>query len=394
MLEWRDPQYGASGGGWGGYDQHVAGRGLATWYLRTKADHDPDRDEYAIGSGANGSLQSTPAGDDVISGGRIVRGPNGILESTPAGDDNYIGDNACLLTLTPADHPSRNTVELHSDPAVPLVPNWWTKPGPGVPPADVPSGITVRTCPVGNGGYLEWGAEFSPWLNAPAAPTLTANTVRSFSGNFGIRDRGIDGLTQMVVRHRNGNQYVLPPELQPGQTQWNPLSASWRIPLGVPSGDGYTLRLHRDALGMVVSNAWPVRLNNAYHDFLTVHFSAAERVVVAVAGPLADPDGDGLINAFEFMTGRHPRDGTDSGQAVRFLLHGDRCVLLWSCPPAADGFFPVQAEASTDLTFWSVLPEPVRTDLGTTIQYAAAVPKGTGQRMFLRLRVTCPVGLD
>jgi hypothetical protein len=54
----------------------------------------------------------------------------------------------------------------------------------------------------------------------------------------------------------------------------------------------------------------------------------------------------------------------------------------------------VQAEASTDLTFWSVLPEPVRTDLGTTIQYAAAVPKGTGQRMFLRLRVTCPVGLD
>jgi len=394
MLEWRDPQYVDSGAGWAGYDQSAAGTGLATWYVRTQENHNPDRDEYAIGAGENGDLESTPSGDDLISGNRIIRGPNGILESKTSGDDIYIGDNTCLLTLTPSNHASRNTVELHSDPTVGLIPNWWTKPELGVSPADIPVGITLRTCRMDYRGYVEWGANFSPWLNAPSASRLVGNRVHNFSGNFGIRDRGSDGVARLVVRDRDGRQFALAPVLAAGENQWNPLFASFRVPLGVPTGSDYTLRVNRDVAGLVVSNAWPVTVENAYHDFLTAHFSASERVLPDLAGPLADPDGDGLVNAIEFMTGGNPRDGGDGGEAVQSLFHGDRCVLLWSCPKPADGYFTVHGESSTDLKVWSVLPEPVRTDMGNTIQYSVAVPKGTNKRMFLRLGVECPSGLD
>jgi hypothetical protein len=54
----------------------------------------------------------------------------------------------------------------------------------------------------------------------------------------------------------------------------------------------------------------------------------------------------------------------------------------------------VRAESSSDLKVWSVLPDPVRTAAGTTVEYAAAVPKAGAKRMFLRLGVACPAGLD
>ncbi len=404
IMEWRQTHL--PGSAWRGYDQHVpAPGGLAAWYVRTDSSHNAYFDERMITAGKNGLLDTTVAGDDVrVNNQTITAGPNQFLDSIRAGDDLLSGDNTVLLTLTPADHASRRPVVLRNDPRQQWEPHWWTPPAPDVPFQDVPSGVLMRVQPNASRRsfgpisqivhYLEWGERFSPWLDAPSNSALLANRHHMFRGDFGVRDRGDFQVSRMQLIHPGGKIYEMQPLLPLLSDQWDPKGAEFRLPLGAPTGAGYKLRIARSAVAEVISNSWPVSVANPYHDFIAAHFPPSQLADNAIAGPLADPDGDGVVNVVEFVTGGNPADPSDGPQLIQMRVPGWRYAMSWSCPLDRDGFFEVGAQVSNDLKTWSDVPEIIRKVEEDVALYSVAGLRGADQRKFLRLKVICPAGLD
>ena len=387
-IEFRNNTYEDGSTGWLGYDQNVVGRGMATWYARTQNDNTLRLDPLRIGAGRDSILQSSPAGDDFVSSNTIFVGSNSIMDSTPSGDDGYIGDNTCFSTLTPRTIATRVDSEVYNNPAASLSPNWWSMPSVGNPPANVPSGITMRTTAFGGGGYLEWGATFSPWLDEPLSSSLQARGSYYFGGNLGVRSRGADGTAFAVVRRADGSETPMITELTAGETQWDGERAYFRVPLSAPSGQG-TIRIYRSDTRAMVSNAWPITIQNRYHDFLTTHFSAGERTVDAMVEPKGDPDHDGLANVIEFVLSSNPRDGSDGHQYIKFDRHVGSVSFEWSGLTTSYGLFTVDPEVSTNLTDWYPMPAALPYVSGQYTIYTSSM-LSPGSPCFFRLRVDCP----
>ncbi len=387
-IEFRNNAYDDGSDGWAGYDQNVIGTGMATWYAKVGTNNEVTVEPVLIGRGGNGLYDTLPQGDDTVVNSWIGTGPNGILDTVPSGDDGVLTDNTVFSTLTPSTFASRQDSELYNNPAVALSPNWWLAPTPGNPPANIPSGINMRTVAFGGGGYLEWGTNFTPWLDKPLSSSLRTRYIYYLGGNLGIRSRGANGTTYAAVRRADGTESSLITELSPGDTQWDGERAYFRVPLSMPSGPA-TIRLYRATNRLSMSNAWPITIVNPYHDFVVQHFNAGERTVDALVEPCGDPDGDGLENVLEFILSSNPRNGADGRQYLGFNRGSGSVSFQWSGLTSSAGIFRVTPEYSTNLTTWYDMPEPIEVPSGNFTYYTSS-QSGSAAPMFFRLRVECP----
>jgi hypothetical protein len=108
----------------------------------------------------------------------------------------------------------------------------------------------------------------------------------------------------------------------------------------------------------------------------------------AIAGDLADPDGDGLANLLEYGFNTNPLD-PNPGPALTF--EGPDLVLTYRrCVAATDVTFDIRA--SSDLTTWSDAneTEQVLTDDGITRVIRAKLPYEEGGQHCYRIEVTRP----
>jgi|GEM_PF-1365657 NPCBM/NEW2 domain. len=119
-----------------------------------------------------------------------------------------------------------------------------------------------------------------------------------------------------------------------------------------------------------------------------------------IAGPLADPDGDGLPNLLEYAFDTDPRTA-DTGHAfprIDTLLANGQTYLTLTFPrrAAVDAGVSYLVEESPDLASWTALELAPRlvgppSDLGNGLELVTVrgdIPLGAGTRAFLRLRVT------
>jgi hypothetical protein len=137
-----------------------------------------------------------------------------------------------------------------------------------------------------------------------------------------------------------------------------------------------------------------------YTDWRGRHFNAAEAADPAVSGPEADPDGDDLVNGFEYAVGSNPR----LADAPRFLPVFTMTELDTGTGPEPYGWVSLRivwaaedatvvAESGRNLVSWS--PEPagvvrVRTlDAGyghATIHWSTTNPIDQRDQLFIRIR--------
>jgi hypothetical protein len=120
----------------------------------------------------------------------------------------------------------------------------------------------------------------------------------------------------------------------------------------------------------------------------TEHFSATEAADETIAGPLADPNHNGLVNLVEYLTGRSPSQSNPS------LLTGLTRVgntLQVDCPRnalAVDGFLSFEKQSSlTDGAWEAATPVSTQTIPGGAVRLTFAV---SGNQTFLRLKATMP----
>ncbi len=132
----------------------------------------------------------------------------------------------------------------------------------------------------------------------------------------------------------------------------------------------------------------------------TEHFGAAADP--AVAGPLADPDGDGLPNLLEYAFGATPLVADAEAASPRvstvFVDGLAYAAIQFRRRAAPDADLSCHVEQSTDLATWTELDlaayqvgEPA--DLGNGLERVTVrctLPIAAGSRLFLRVRVQIP----
>lgn len=117
------------------------------------------------------------------------------------------------------------------------------------------------------------------------------------------------------------------------------------------------------------------------------YFAAVEIAHASVGAWDADPDGDGLTNALEFLMGTQPRDGASRG-SVELVPHTGG--LLLSCPGWAGAAVNARVEKSGTLRPpWSVLAAASAFNPASA-RWEWVIPV-TQARGFFRVAVTIPV---
>jgi hypothetical protein len=107
------------------YDRDAADLGLAVWYVRTRRDKTLDQVVGRITPGRDEILQSTPSGDDVLSGSVILPGPNGIVDSSARRDDARSTDFLNLVSINPLTQRARGGARFFDASDGVLVPRWF-----------------------------------------------------------------------------------------------------------------------------------------------------------------------------------------------------------------------------------------------------------------------------
>ncbi|MCC6414443.1 MAG: immunoglobulin domain-containing protein, partial [Opitutaceae bacterium] len=124
-----------------------------------------------------------------------------------------------------------------------------------------------------------------------------------------------------------------------------------------------------------------------FASWLREKFTALELADELISGPMADPDGDGLGNLMEYALGLEPKADDITGRPEMGATTTDWTYTYTR--PADRPDLTYEVEASTDLATWSTSGVTLaRTAAGPTETWQAAVPFGTGDQVFLRLKIT------
>ncbi|MBD3239052.1 MAG: T9SS type A sorting domain-containing protein [Chitinivibrionales bacterium] len=253
ILELRNPSR---------YDRDVAGMGVVVWYVQTESDK---RLKYVAAEirpdgpsdDDDGTLHSTPAGDDVLVGDRIRPGPDGILQTIPPnGSDGKPLDGTATDALNfavapgypnaPTDFASRGVgdVWVNGDGEVHL--QWLDGTPTGAHVLVGPYvGTDVRRVDL-NARRMELANDF--------LPVETGDTI-TLHGHFGFPDN-------RIVRIRRGPAGGTLTDLE--ILQWRCEEIEARIPGSVPTGDDYVIFVHDSAL-KISSNVKPLEIKETLH---------------------------------------------------------------------------------------------------------------------------------
>ena len=129
-----------------------------------------------------------------------------------------------------------------------------------------------------------------------------------------------------------------------------------------------------------------------------VYFTAAEIADAAIAGPDADPDGDGLSNFWEHALGRHPRIADAAGSLATGLANdgaaGPYLTMTFRRDLGAKAAgMQYHVDTTGDLTAWGlnaaaqVGAATVNADGTETVTYRDTMTTGQAQQRFIRLRL-------
>lgn len=105
----------------------------------------------------------------------------------------------------------------------------------------------------------------------------------------------------------------------------------------------------------------------------------------------ADPDGDGLANLFEYVTGANPNSG-DSNPVVADLETMDGLTYLRlsiARAPDATGVV-IEGLGSSDMEDWSVDTTVIEIDTPSLFRVRDALPIESNPQRFLKLRISQP----
>jgi len=249
----------------------------------------------------------------------------------------------------------------------------------------------------GNETYLLLipGGEFHPGDNGDAALKWVAPAAGVVNVSGTVRKRDVsngDGVTAMIEKG--------------GTALWGPVSLAWNDNVGqshnfrltVNAGDALYFRVNRNASSYNDSTAWdPVICYtapgfNAWIGGFTISNTA----------PDADPDGDGLPNALEYVLGGDPSKPSQNC-APTLSASGNNLVFTFQRNRASETpDITLSSEAGPDLANWpqvfyigadtassssgvTVVSNGATTDLVTV-----TLPKGAAPRLFVRLKVAIP----
>ena len=392
-----------------GYDINAAGTGLVRWYVGTEDTHSLILDYPGIKPGADGTLQSVLAGDDVAAGADIFWGPDGILDTAKAGEDDYFLNVRLFPALDPRNVADRGSVEFLD--RLPSLPS--DRPDPAHDTlrwmSGNDTGLSIRTIgfaiPSSESAaltepedfLLDWGTSFRPFISGlVSAPTMLAGRYVVIRGTMGSRQYASvmvlekDGLIKHSSRHYSYQRseeagFEIYRGFEPG-----------RYRLRFQRVDGYTILDE-------ASNSIFIEIINPLHPWRLAHGLPAD------ADDLDDPDTDGRVNIIEAIQGTDPRfsdlppppaaNSAAAGQILmtKVLLPPNdgqskayvACTrFVWSY--VAFDHMEVECETSTDLRTWSTVPlegNP-RSLGGGVMEQTGLIYLDDAKARFARLRVT------
>ena len=168
-----------------------------------------------------------------------------------------------------------------------------------------------------------------------------------------------------------------------------------------------------DSLGRLVNEPWSTPFSTGgfdldaigvrhiagtanYATWQRTYFTTTERADASVAGPGADPDGDGRANLLEYALGTGPRDASD-GRTNEPSASSDAGRLALSYVlPGGRGDIVVTAQWSADLVNWysdfGYVAAPVLEPVvgGTRVTVIAQASLAEQPRQFFRIAVSSP----